>query len=108
MNTQRVEVVADNKNVTLEQSAQDLAKAGVNVGAEVISANSGTNTVISQPKSLTESTEQKPEWLPEKFKSAEELAKAYSDIFVFKKFLVNLVVYIGHSRLFHKYCIAPR
>ena len=87
MNTQRVEVVADNKNVTLEQSAQDLAKAGVNVGAEVISANSGTNTVISQPKSLTESTEQKPEWLPEKFKSAEELAKAYSELE--KKFSSN-------------------
>ena len=87
MNTQRVEVVADNKNVTLEQSAQDLTKAGVNVGAEVISANSGTNTVISQPKSLTESTEQKPEWLPEKFKSAEELAKAYSELE--KKFSSN-------------------
>jgi hypothetical protein len=42
MNTQRVEVIPDNKNVTLEQSAQDLDKAGVNVGAEVISANSGT------------------------------------------------------------------
>ena len=87
MNTQRVEVVADNKNVTLEQSAQDLTKAGVNVGAEVISANSGTNTVISQPKSITESTEQKPEWLPEKFKSAEELAKAYSELE--KKFSSN-------------------
>jgi len=80
MNTQRVEVIPDNKNVTLEQSAQNLDKAGVNVGAEVISANSGTNTVISQPQNLTQSTEQKPEWLPEKFKSAEELAKAYSEL----------------------------
>jgi len=87
MNTQRVEVVADNKNVTLEQSAKDLGIAGVNVGAEVISANSGTQTVISQPKSITESTEQKPEWLPEKFKSAEELAKAYSELE--KKFSSN-------------------
>lgn len=80
MNTQRVEVIPDNKNVTLEQSAQNLDKSGVNVGAEVISANSGTNTVISQPQNLTQSTEQKPEWLPEKFKSAEELAKAYSEL----------------------------
>lgn len=87
MNTQRVEVVADNKEVTLEQSAKDLGIAGVNVGAEVISANSGTQTVISQPKSITESTEQKPEWLPEKFKSAEELAKAYSELE--KKFSSN-------------------
>lgn len=87
MNTQRVEVVADNKNVTLEQSAKDLGIAGVNVGAEVISANSGTQTIISQPKSITESTEQKPEWLPEKFKSAEELAKAYSELE--KKFSSN-------------------
>jgi hypothetical protein len=53
----------------------------------VISANSGTQTVISQPKSITESTEQKPEWLPEKFKSAEELAKAYSELE--KKFSSN-------------------
>jgi hypothetical protein len=87
MNTQRVEVIPDNKNVTLEQSAQNLDKAGVNVGAEVISANSGTNTVISQPQNLTQSTEQKPEWLPEKFKNAEELAKAYSELE--KKFSSN-------------------
>ena len=87
MNTQRVEVTPDNKNVTLEQSAQNLDKAGINVGAEVISANSGTNTVISQPQNLTQSTEQKPEWLPEKFKTAEELAKAYSELE--KKFSSN-------------------
>jgi len=87
MNTQRVEITPDNKNVTLEQSAQNLDKAGINVGAEVISANSGTNTVISQPQNLTQSTEQKPEWLPEKFKSAEELAKAYSELE--KKFSSN-------------------
>ena len=87
MNTQRVEVQPDNKEITLEQSAKDLGIAGVNVGAEVISANSGTQTVISQPKSITESTEQKPEWLPEKFKSAEELAKAYSELE--KKFSSN-------------------
>jgi hypothetical protein len=87
MNTQRIEVQPDNKEITLEQSAKDLGIAGVNVGAEVISANSGTQTVISQPKSITESTEQKPEWLPEKFKSAEELAKAYSELE--KKFSSN-------------------
>lgn len=87
MNTQRVEVTPDNKSVTLEQSAQNLDKAGINVGAEVISANSGTNTVISQPQNLTQSTEQKPEWLPEKFKTAEELAKAYSELE--KKFSSN-------------------
>lgn len=87
MNTQRVEVQPDNKEITLEQSAKDLGINGINVGAEVISANSGTQTVISQPKSITESTEQKPEWLPEKFKSAEELAKAYSELE--KKFSSN-------------------
>lgn len=87
MNTQRVEVQPDIKEISLEQSAKDLGLAGVNVGAEVISANSGTQTVISQPKSITESTEQKPEWLPEKFKSAEELAKAYSELE--KKFSSN-------------------
>ena len=87
MNTARVEVQPDNKEISLEQSAKDLGINGVNVGAEVVSTNSGTQTVISQPKNLTESTEQKPEWLPEKFKSAEELAKAYSELE--KKFSSN-------------------
>ena len=87
MNTNRVEIKPDNKEVSLEQSAKDLGIAGINVGAEVISENSGTQTVISQPKSITESSEQKPEWLPEKFKSAEELAKAYSELE--KKFSSN-------------------
>jgi uncharacterized protein YoxC len=88
MNTQRIEVQPDNKEISLEQSAKDLGIANVNVGAEVISTNSGTQAVISQPKNLTESTEQKPEWLPEKFKSAEELAKAYSELE--KKFSANV------------------
>ena len=35
-------------------------------------------------------------------------AKEYSASFVFKKFLVNFVAYIGHCKSFHKYCIAPR
>ena len=87
MNTQRIEVRPDNNEKSLEQSAKDLGIAGVNVGAEVISTSSGTQTAISQPKSITESSEQKPEWLPEKFKSAEELAKAYSELE--KKFSSN-------------------
>ena len=81
MNTQRIEIKPDTNNVSLEQSAQELSKSGIVVNTDgVTNTNSGTNTVISQVDSLTQSTEKKPEWLPEKFASAEELAKAYTQL----------------------------
>ena len=81
MSTERVEINPDNNNKTLEQSQEDLAKQGVNVNEGVVN-NNGESVNISQPENTSQSTEQpaRPNWLPEKFKSAEELAKAYGEL----------------------------
>ena len=75
MSTERVEINPDNNNKTLEQSQEDLAKQGVNVNEGVVN-NNGESVNISQPENTTQSTDQqaRPNWLPEKFKSAEEQA----------------------------------
>ena len=81
MSTERVEINPDNNNKTLEQSQEDLAKQGVNVNESVVN-NDGESVNISQPENTTQSTDQqaRPNWLPEKFASAEELAKAYGEL----------------------------
>ena len=86
MSTDRVEINPDSNNKTLEQSQEDLAKQGVNVNDGVVNQN-GESVNISQPENTSQSSEDKsyenearPNWLPEKFKSAEELAKAYSEL----------------------------
>ena len=81
MSTDRVEINPDNNEKTLEQSQQDLAKQGVNVNESQVN-NNGESVNIYQPENTTQSSEQpvRPNWLPEKFKSAEELAKAYGEL----------------------------
>ena len=81
MSTERVEINPDNNNKTLEQSQEDLAKQGVNVNEGVVN-NNGESVNISQPENLSQTSgeEVRPNWLPEKFKSAEELAKAYGEL----------------------------
>ena len=79
--TDRVEINPDNNNKTLEQSQEDLAKQGVNVNEGVVN-NNGESVNISQPETQIQTSDQevRPNWLPEKFKSAEELAKAYGEL----------------------------
>ena len=81
MSTERVEINPDNNEKTLEQSQQDLAKQGVNVNEGVVN-NNGESVNISQPETQIQTSDQevRPNWLPEKFKSAEELAKAYGEL----------------------------
>ena len=81
MSTDRVEINPDSNNKPLEQSQEDLAKQGINVNESQVNAN-GESINISQPENITQSSEQqvRPNWLPEKFKSAEELAKAYGEL----------------------------
>ena len=73
MSTQKEELTIDtNTNVSLEeQDKQQQAQATTETEAKVSEANN--NTVSS-----TDDT--RPEWLPEKFKNAEELAKAYGEL----------------------------
>jgi len=81
MSTDRVEINPDSNNKPLEQSQEDLAKQGINVNESQVNAN-GESINISEPENTVQSSEQeaRPNWLPEKFKSAEELAKAYGEL----------------------------
>ena len=79
--TDRVEINPDNTEKTLEQSQEDLAKQGVNVNEGVVN-NNGESVNISQPETEKQTSDQevRPNWLPEKFASAEDLAKAYGEL----------------------------
>ena len=81
--TDRVEIKPDTDEKTLEQSAQELKKDGVDVSKDTaVNADGETATIkdIKQEDLQTSSEDQRPNWLPEKFKSAEELAKAYNNL----------------------------
>ena len=80
MSTDRLEVKPDDTSETLEQSAEKLKNDGVDVSKDVAVNAQGEGAKISEPKTEMETTEQRPEWLPEKFSNAEELAKAYTGL----------------------------
>ena len=87
-NTERVEIKPDNTEETLEQSAEKLKNDGVDVSKNnAVNADGTSIKVVDRPKEGTSTEEQKtyenesrPEWLPEKFTNAQELAKAYSEL----------------------------
>ena len=81
--TDRIEIKPDNTEKPLEQSAEELKKDGVDVSKDTaVNADGETATIkdIKQEDLQTSSEDQRPNWLPEKFKSAEELAKAYNNL----------------------------
>ena len=82
--TDRVEIKPDVEEKTLEQSAEELKKDGVDVSKDVaVNADGETAklTEIKQEDLQTSSEDEvRPAWLPEKFKNAEELAKAYTGL----------------------------
>ena len=82
--TDRVEIKPDSNEKTLEQSAEDLKKNdGVDVSKDTAVNKDGEGATIRDIKQedlQTSSEDQRPEWLPEKFKNAEELSKAYTEL----------------------------
>ena len=81
--TDRIEIKPDNTEKPLEQSVEELKKDGVDVSKDTaVNADGETATIkdIKQEDLQTSSEDQRPNWLPEKFKSAEELAKAYNNL----------------------------
>ena len=87
--TDRVEIKPDSNEKTLEQSVEELKKDGVDVSKDTaVNADGDTASIrdIKQEdlhktsEDKTYENEQRPEWLPEKFKNAEELAKAYNSL----------------------------
>lgn len=78
MSTDRLEVKPDDaNNLTLEQSAEQLKKEGVDITKDLSVNADGEGISVSEPKTEMQTSEDRPEWLPEKFSNAEELAKAY-------------------------------
>jgi len=81
MSTDRLEVKPDDTNSeTLEQSAEKLKTDGVDISKDLAVNPNGEGIKVSEPKTEMQSSEDRPEWLPEKFKNAEELAKAYGTL----------------------------
>jgi len=82
--TDRVEIKPDSNEKTLEQSAEDLKKDGVDVSKDTaVNADGETASIrdIKQEDLQTSSEDEvRPDWLPNKFKSAEELSKAYTEL----------------------------
>ena len=73
MSTQTQELTIDtNSNVSLEEQAKQQESQATNE-TDVKVSEVANNTVKS-------TDETRPEWLPEKFKNAEELAKAYGEL----------------------------
>jgi hypothetical protein len=80
MSTDRLEVKPDANNQTLEQSAEQLKEEGVDINKDLSVNTNGEGIKISEPKTEMQTSEDRPEWLPEKFSNAEELAKAYGSL----------------------------
>ena len=82
--TDRIEIKPDSNEKTLEQSAEDLKKEGVDVSKDTaVNADGETASIrdIKQEDLQTSSEDEvRPDWLPNKFKSAEELSKAYTEL----------------------------
>ena len=83
--TDRVEIKPDNNEKTLEQSAEDLKKKdGVDVSKDTAVNQDGEGATIRDIKQedlqTSSEDEVRPNWLPEKFKNAEELSKAYTEL----------------------------
>lgn len=76
MSTQTVEVKSDDTNISLEEQAKQVEQ---NQTLEV--SEDGTRVEVKSNDETSKSTDEtRPEWLPEKFTSAEDLAKAYSEL----------------------------
>ena len=77
--TDRVEIKPDDTSETLEQSAEKLKKEGVDVSKDAaINKDGETATLTEVKKEVPQET--RPDWLPEKFTSAAEMAKAYGEL----------------------------
>ena len=77
--TDRVEIKPDDTSETLEQSAEKLQKEGVDVSKDAaINKDGETATLTEVKKEVPQET--RPDWLPEKFTSAAEMAKAYGEL----------------------------
>ena len=75
MSTDKQELSLDATNPSLEEQAKTQSET------QAVVANDETRVSVSEADNTVRSTDEaRPEWLPEKFKTAEDLAKAYSEL----------------------------
>lgn len=80
--TDRVEIKPDNTEPTLEQSSKNLGNQQFSTST-LQDPHSGNRIEVSNadvPQQQQAPQVNRPEWLPPKFKNAEDLAKAYSEL----------------------------
>ena len=76
---EKVEVNTAEAQPTNEDAIKELKEQGINV--DTGTDEDGNRAVVSEPNIDAQTIEnQRPDWLPQKFKSAEELSKAYSEL----------------------------
>jgi len=81
MSTEKLEVQPDDlQQETLEQSAEKLKADGIDINKDLSVNSNGEGIEVREPKTEMQTSEDRPEWLPEKFQNAEELAKAYGTL----------------------------
>ena len=79
MSTQKVEINEAVAQKSTEEQVKELKEQGIDVNT--LQSEDGTQVVASEPETQSQNLEnQRPDWLPEKFKNAEELSKAYSEL----------------------------
>jgi len=78
MTTQKVEINSNQAQPTEQEQVDALKKDGVDVNT--MQDVDGNKVQVSTPETQSQNLTQRPEWLPEKFKNAEDLAKAYSEL----------------------------
>lgn len=75
MSTEKQEISLDQSNISLEEQAK------LQTETQAVVDNDETRVQVSEADNTVKSTDDvRPDWLPEKFKSAEDLAKAYSEL----------------------------
>jgi len=79
MSTEKVEINEAVAQKSTEEQVKELKEQGIDVNT--LQSEDGTTIVATEPDAQTQTVDnQRPEWLPEKFKNAEELSKAYSEL----------------------------
>lgn len=74
MSTDKVEIKPDETNISLEEQAKQQEQNN----SVIAKSETGVETKVNE--NLTDSSEDRPDWLPKKFANAEDLAKAYSEL----------------------------
>ena len=75
----KVEINTAEAQPTNEDAIKELKEQGINI--ETGADEDGNRAIATEPNIDAQTIEdQRPDWLPEKFKSAEELSKAYSEL----------------------------